>query len=132
MKKALFIMALCMTWSLAYAQDYSVRRQRNGVENDTTQFVSERKREDLQLSSADLIQKAGIFQRKAAILQQSAIVSGIVGGVICAASKGKQGGVIAGCGFFALAFGLECVSLNYQYRSGVALEISGTKLKIKF
>lgn len=35
MKKALFIMALCMTWSLAYAQDYSVRRERRN--NEITQ-----------------------------------------------------------------------------------------------
>lgn len=128
MNRCFIIFALLLMANVCTAQKYTVRNR--GLENkaDSVVFVEQVQ----QVKFDELMRSAGRYQRKSANFRSVAIGATAAGGILVAVGNKRKELVGVGIGVMSVGVVCELISINYQFKSGVALEASANSIKIKF
>lgn len=127
MNKWLLMSAFIAVANVCSAQKYTVRNR--GLEHKADSVVSERVQ---QVKLDELMHDAGRYQRKSANLRSAALGATAAGGILVAVGNKRKELVGIGIGVMSVGVVCELISINYQFKSGVALEASANSIKVKF
>lgn len=101
-----------------------------GLENKVDTVVPVEQTSQVRLD--ELMHDAGRYQRKSASFRPAALGATAASGILVAVGNKRKELVGVGIGVMSVGIVCELISINYQFKSGIALEASANSLKIKF
>ena len=124
----LIISALLLMANVCTSQKYTVRNR--GLENKADSVVCVEQVQQVRFD--ELMRSAGRYQRKSANLRSAALGATAAGGILVAVGNKRKELVGVGIGVMSVGVVCELISINYQFKSGVALEATANSIKVKF
>lgn len=128
MNRWLLMAAFIAVANVCFAQKYTVRNR--GLESKADSAVSVEQVSQVKLD--ELMRSAGRYQRKSANLRSAALCATAAGGILVAVGNKRKELVGVGIGVMSVGVVCELISINYQFKSGVALEATANSIKVKF